>query len=195
VAGFPSPSTAGVAHTFTVTLEDAYGNIASGYSGTVHFTSSDGRASLPANYTFTATDAGVHTFSATLKTAGTQSLTASDTTMASLSGTQGGIKVNQAAASKFIITAPVSVSAGVAFSLTLTVEDAFGNVVTGYSGTVHFSSSDPRASLPGDYTFTAADQGRHTFSGLVLRKKGNQKITIADTLNNSLSASVVVDVL
>jgi hypothetical protein len=195
VAGFPSPSTAGVAHTFTVTLEDAYGNIASGYTGTVHFTSSDGKATLPANYTFTAADAGVHTFSATLKTAGTQSLTARDTTAASLSGMEVGIKVNPAAASKFLLTAPASVSAGTAFSLTLTVEDAFGNVVTGYSGTVHFSSTDPRATLPKNYTFTAADQGLHTFTGLVLRKKGYQTITITDTLNSALTASVVVDVV
>ena len=36
----------------TVTAVDAYGNVATGYTGTVHFTSSDGQAVLPANYTF-----------------------------------------------------------------------------------------------------------------------------------------------
>ncbi len=195
VTGFPSPTTAGVAHTFTVTLEDTYGNIATGYTGTVHFTSSDGKATLPTNYTFTTSDAGQHTFSATLKTAGTQSLTATDTTMASLTGTDAGILVHPAAASQFLINAPASVRSGVSFSLTLTVEDAYGNVVTGYSGTVHFSSSDSSATLPRNYTFTSADQGKHTFSGLVLRKKGYQRITITDTHNSSLSASVIVDVL
>jgi hypothetical protein len=35
----------------------------------------------------------------------------------------------------------------------------------------------------------------HTFTGLVLRKKGYQKITITDTMNGSLTASVIVDVL
>jgi hypothetical protein len=195
VTGFPSATTAGVAGSFTVTLEDAYGNIASGYRGTVHFTSSDPQATLPANYTFTATDAGVHTFSATLKTAGTQSLTATDTTTGSLSGTEAAITVKPAAASKFILSAPASVSAGVAFSLTVTVEDAYGNVVTGYTGTVHFSSTDSKATLPAHYTFTATDQGVHTFTGLVLRKKGYQKITITDTHNSSLTSSVIVDVL
>jgi hypothetical protein len=194
VAGFPSPTTAGVAGNVTVTLKDPYGNIASGYTGTVHFTSSDGKALLPANYTFTAADAGVHTFSATLKTAGTQSLTATDTTTASITGTDAGITVSLAAA-RFVLSAPPTVTHGVAFSLTMTVLDAYGNVVTNYTGTVHFTSTDTMASLPANYTFTAADKGVHTFTGLVLRKRGTQKITLTDTLNSSLTGSVVENVL
>src|SRR5206468_2616239 len=69
VSGFPSPVTAGTAHTLTVTAKDPYGNVATGYRGTVHFTSSDAQAVLPANYLFTASDNGVHSFSVTLKTA------------------------------------------------------------------------------------------------------------------------------
>jgi hypothetical protein len=195
VSGFPSPTTAGVAHTFTVTLRDTYGNIAAGYTGTVHFTSSDAKVVLPANYTFTAADGGVHTFSATLKTAGTQSITATDTTTSNLTSTEGGIEVNAAAASKFVLVAPASVNPGAPFSLTVTVEDAYGNVVVGYSGTIHFSSTDKNAGLPANYTFTATDQGVHTFTALVLYKKGNQKITVADTHNRSLTGSTIVDVL
>jgi hypothetical protein len=195
VAGFPSTATAGVGGNFTVTLKDAYGNIASGYSGTVHFSSSDAKAVLPGNYTFTASDAGTHSFSATLKTAGTQSITAKDTTTASLTSTDGGITVNPAAASKFILTAPASVTAGASFNLTLTVQDAYGNVVTNYTGTVHFSSSDTRGTLPSNYTFTTTDKGVHTFTGLVLRKRGNQQITITDTQNSSLTGSVIENVL
>jgi hypothetical protein len=195
VAGFPSPTTAGVAGTFTVTLKDPYDNIASGYSGTVRVTSSDGKASLPANYTFTAADAGVHTFSATLKTTGTQSITAKDTVTVALTGTDGGITVKPGAASRFILSAPASVSAGVPFSLTITVQDAYGNVVTGYTGTIHFTSTDNTATLPADYTFTVADKGVHTFTGLVLRKRGTQKITITDTLSISLTGSVIENVL
>jgi hypothetical protein len=195
VSGFPSSATAGVAGNVTVTLKDSYGNIANLYTGTVHFTSSDGKASLPANYTFTAADAGVHAFSATLKTAGTQSITVTDTTTASLTGADGGITVKPGAASRFILSAPASVSAGVPFSLTLTVQDAYGNVVTGYTGTVHFSSTDNKATLPANYTFTAADKGVHTFTGLILRKRGTQKITLTDTLNSSLTGSVIENVL
>jgi hypothetical protein len=41
VAGFPSSTTAGVAGTITVTAKDGNGNILTGYTGTVHFTSTD----------------------------------------------------------------------------------------------------------------------------------------------------------
>src|SRR5262249_41371620 len=129
------------------------------------------------------------------KTAGTQSITGTDITTGGLTGTDAGITMNPAAASKFIISAPASVTAGVPFSLVVTVEDAYGNVVTGYTGTVHFSSTDSKATLPKNYTFTTTDKGAHTFTGLVLRTKGNEKITITDTKRSSLTTSVIVDVL
>src|SRR5487761_1618989 len=137
VTGFPSPIPAGAAGSFTVTLKDAYGNVATGYTGTVHLASSDAKAALPANYTFSSGDAGQHTFIATLKTAGTQSITATDTVNASVHGTDSGITVKPAAASKFILVAPSSVQPGVPFSLTVKVEDAYGNIVSGYVGTIH----------------------------------------------------------
>ena len=77
----------------------------------------------------------------------------------------------------------------------MTAYDRFGNVATGYTGTVTFSSTDTRASLPKTYTFTTADQGTHTFTGLVLRKPGYQTIRLTDTLNSALTGSVIRDVL
>ena len=193
VTDFPASTTAGVAHNITVTLKDAYGNIASGYSGTVHFTSSDAKATLPVNYTFTAADAGQHTFSATLRTAGTRSITAADALASALKATESGLTVNAAAASKFLITIPSTITAGVPFNVTFAVQDAYGNVVTGYTGAVHFTSTDRSATLPANYAFTAADKGIHTFAG-VLRKRGKQKITVGDTLNTSLTNTVAVNV-
>jgi uncharacterized repeat protein (TIGR03803 family) len=191
----PSGTTAGSAFTVTLTAEDAYGNTTPGYTGTVHFTSSDARAVLPANYTFTSSDGGQHTFTVTLKTAGSQSVTATDTVTSSISGTASGIAVNPAAAAQFVVSAPASVTHGVAFSVTLTVEDVYGNVVTGYTGTVHFSSSDSTATLPANYTFAAADAGVHKFlNKLILRKKGKQTLTITDTLNSGLTTTVTINV-
>jgi hypothetical protein len=73
-----------------VTAQDAYGNTATGYTGTVHFTSSDGAASLPVNYTFVALDAGVHSFAGgvTLKTGGSQTVTGTDTVTGTITGSQ-----------------------------------------------------------------------------------------------------------
>ena len=72
----PGSATAGSATNVTVTAKDTYGNTATGYLGTVHFTSTDGSASLPGNYAFVSGDTGVNTFPVTLKTAGSQTVTA-----------------------------------------------------------------------------------------------------------------------
>src|SRR5205823_5501927 len=107
VAGFPSPTTAGTAQSFTVTAVDAYGNRTPGFLSPVRFTSTDSSATLPATYTFTSADQGQHTFTATLRTAGTRSITATYAgTGASFSGTQSGITVTPAATARFSIQGP-----------------------------------------------------------------------------------------
>jgi streptogramin lyase len=187
VSGVPTPSTAGAAGSITVTAEDAYGNTVTGYTGTIHFTSSDPQAALPADYTFTAADAGVHTFVLTLKTAGAQSLTA--TASGGITGTQADITVNPAAAASLVVAGfPSPVASGMAGMVTVTVRDAFGNLASGYRGTIHFTSSDPQAVLPAEYTFTGADGGVHTFR-LTLKTAGVQSVAAADTVNPSLTAS------
>jgi hypothetical protein len=193
VSGFPTPTTAGAAHNATVTVHDAYGNTATGYLGTVQLTSSDSQAVLPANYTFTATDAGTHTFSVTLKTAGSQSLTATDTATSTITGTQSGITVNPAAASTLSVNGPAGSTVGVSFSVTVTVRDALGNTATGYLGTVQFTSSDAQAGRPANYTFTAGDGGVHTFS-VTLNTLGSQSVTVTDTATSSITGSASVNV-
>ncbi len=42
----------------TVTIRDPAGNVVPNYTGRVHFTSTDGAAGLPADYTCTLADAG-----------------------------------------------------------------------------------------------------------------------------------------
>src|ERR1700731_4599530 len=94
--------------------------------------------------------------------------------------------------SRFVFTScPASVTAGTPFSVTIAVTDAYGNVVTNYTGKVHFTDSVSGATLPKDYTFTATDQGVHTFTGLVLRTKGVQTLKVSDTKNSSIFGSVV----
>src|SRR5207247_879973 len=99
VTGFTSPTVAGASHSLTVTAKDAYSNTTPAYTGTVAVSSSDSQASLPPNHTFAAADAGVFTFTATLKTAGSQSFTSTDTANGSITGVQSGITVNPAATS------------------------------------------------------------------------------------------------
>lgn len=177
--GLPASTTAGVPQTFTITAQDGFGNVAP-YFGSVSFSSSDSQASLPSFYTFGLADASSHTFSATLRTAGAQSLRVADFFTGTPSGAQA-ITVNPAAAATFAVAGFPATTAGVAHSLTVTARDAFGNVATGYTGTATFSSSDPIASLPANYTFTAADAGVHTFTA-ALKRAGTQFIQVADIL-------------
>jgi Phosphoesterase family/FG-GAP-like repeat len=190
VTGYPSPATAGTSHNFTVIADDAFGNTATGYRGTLTFSSSDGQAVLPANYTFVSSDSGKHTFSATLKTTGSQAITATDTVTSSLQGSQTGITVNPAAASKLVVSGyPSTTTAGASHSLTVTAQDANNNTLTSYLGTIHFTSSDSKAVLPSNYTFTAADAGVHTFTGVILKTAGSQSITATDTMTSSIQGS------
>jgi large repetitive protein len=95
-----------VAFNVVVTSTDGLGSTETGYRGTVHFTSSDPAAVLPANYTFTGADLGTHTFSVTLNTLGTQSITATDTVTGTLTGTQAGINVEYLASTYVALPDP-----------------------------------------------------------------------------------------
>src|SRR5208337_282980 len=142
VTGFPTPIVAGQSGNFTVTAKDPYNNTATGYTGTVAFSSSDPSATLPGHSTLTN---GTGTFSATFNTLGTQSLTATDTVTASITGSQTGIMViTQAeAVAKFVITGfPAFITAGNAGTITVTAENSSSQTLTTYSGTVYFTSSD-----------------------------------------------------
>jgi hypothetical protein len=75
----PSTVAAGVPFSLTVAALDAFGNTATGYLSTVHF-SVTGPSMPMANYTFTAADMGSHTFSnLVLNQTGTYTLNATDT--------------------------------------------------------------------------------------------------------------------
>ena len=190
----PPSVTAGTPFSVTVSAVDAFNNVATTYRGTVHFTTTDTGSGvvLPADYTFTAGDNGTHTFSGVaLATAGSQTVTATDTTTNSVNGTSGTITVTPAAATHMAVSAPPSVTAGTPFSVTVSAVDAFNNVATTYRGTVHFTTTDTGSGvvLPADYTFTAGDNGTHTFSGVALATAGSQTVTATDTTTNSVNGT------
>ncbi len=177
-----------------VTIVDTSGNLAgSNFTQTISFAASCAPlpatgcdpVTLPQPYTFTAADAGTHSFSFTNKVAQTaghvgmpyQVLFSSPQT-----GTSGF--------SVFFVTSsgpsqttnlvfqsmPSSVKSGQPFSSQLVAEDSAGNILTTYTGTVSFSSSDTAATLPSSYTFTPADAGRHIFN-FALATPGNAPST------------------
>jgi hypothetical protein len=188
LVGLPASTTAGTALVLTVRAMDAYGNATPGYAGTVRFTSNDSRAVLPADYTFTAGDAGQHAFAVTLETAAAIEVRARDAAHATLTGAGGPAAVAAAAPAVVTLTYPSTAQAGTAQSLVVSIHDAYENLVTGYTGTLHFTTSDLQASslLP-DYAFTTSDDGTHVFAGVVLKTAGVQSITATDTAHSGFS--------
>jgi hypothetical protein len=185
VSGFPSPTTAGAVHTAVVTARDQYGNTASGYAGVVHLSSTDRQAVLPPDAMLTN---GVGLFSVALRTAGTQSVTATDAAFASLTGTESGISVNPSVATALVMVVPGTVVTGVPFSFSVTAVDSYGNVASGYSGTVHFSSSDTKAVLPANAKLT---NGTGTFTA-TFKTKGFQTLKVTDVALSGLTDALAI---
>ena len=190
VAGLAQNVAAGAQASFQVLALDASGHGVPGYLGTVTFSSSDPQAALPPPYMFTAADRGVANFTATLKTAGSQWIAATDETLTS---NQAHTAVGAAAAASFGVSGVTSGVAGSQNTATVTARDAFGNQAVDYHGTVHFSSSDARALLPADALFMAGineDQGSKTFThGVALVTVGTQSVSVWDTSDPNIAGS------
>jgi hypothetical protein len=175
-------ATAGTAFSITVTAQDGSNNAVTSYSGTVHFTSSDPQAVLPANATLTN---GTGIFSITLKTANGETVTATDTSMASITGTSSGINVASGTATHLIVTAPATASAGPVINFGVTAQDIYGNVATNYAGIVHISTNDAQAAPPANTTLTG---GIGNFS-ITLKTIQSTTITATDTVTASITGT------
>jgi len=81
--GYNGVAAVGQPFDVTVTAYDQFGNVATGYAGTVAITSNDSYAVLPQSATLTN---GVGTFRVTLVTVGTQTISATDTVDSSITG-------------------------------------------------------------------------------------------------------------
>jgi hypothetical protein len=90
--------------------------------------------------------------------------------------------------------APSAAIAGTPFTVTVNVlyQGKPDRVINSH---IHFTSSDPAAVLPGDYYFSAADGGSHTWpNGFTLLTPGKQTISgsIFDATGINGSASIAV---
>jgi hypothetical protein len=173
---------AGNAFSVNVSAVDNNGNVITSFTGAVSLSSSDLIAGLPSSYTFTNADAGKHTFTVTLKTAGNQSVTA---TSGSLIGTSNNIAVSPAAASKLAFgQQPTNGTPATAITPAVTVRelDAFGNLETGDNTsqvTLTLGNANG-ATLSGTTTVTVSG-GVATFSNLSINNAGSGYMLIASS--------------
>jgi PKD repeat protein len=173
VSSYLSPVIAGVAVDFTVTAQDASGNTITNYVGTIHFTSSDPQAALPANYTFISGDNGTHTFNATLKTAGSQFITAIDVVTNTITGTQNSISVNPAFASQIRVETTTNGSGNIVSAQSVTVgssitvysvtRDQYGNFIANAVGT--WSLANKTGTVADSDLVPAGDNKSAVFTG------------------------------
>ncbi|HEV3115484.1 MAG TPA: S53 family peptidase [Gemmataceae bacterium] len=196
----PTSSKAGALFSITVSALDANGNTVTNYTGSVHFTSTDSAAALPADYTFAAGDNGVHTFTATLKSAGNQTITVTDRGTGSIAGS-GTVSVAAAAASRLGFgQQPTNAGVGAVINPAVTVQvlDAYGNVVTGDNidqVTIAIGTNAGGGTLSGSTTATVSG-GVATFSNLSINAAGSgYTLTAASgSLSGATSAAFNVSV-
>lgn len=188
---------AGVPAGVLVEALDASNHVVKGFTDTVQFSTSDKAANiqLPGNYQFQTSDHGVHYFSFTLQTLGSQSLTVTDTNAANPITSSVSVQVNPApVVTHFMIVAPRNVTVGVPTAIDVTALDASNRPVPNYTGTVQFSNTDTAATgLPATYQFTANDHGTHVFM-VTFETAGGQTLEVMDKANNLLLGTVLVQV-
>jgi hypothetical protein len=121
--------------------------------------------------------------------------TITPTTNAGTVTTPPTITVTVGATSQFGITGLASsVDAFVPTSFTVSAEDAGGNVTTGYTGTVAFSSTDTHATLPAKYTFTGANNGTASFTA-DFGTPGSETLAVAQTPGNAITGQATTTVV
>ncbi|HEU4728625.1 MAG TPA: hypothetical protein VFT22_12065 [Kofleriaceae bacterium] len=164
------------------------------FRGTIHLASSDPAAALPPDLTFTAADKGVKIVKVAFKTAGLNSVTASDVSGGARRGT-AVVTVKPAAASTCVASqAPTSAIAGTLVGMVVAIRDPFGNAATGYTGTVRLTATDARASLPGDTTFGPGDAGSRAFSATLVTT-GVQTLSAVDLANPAVRCDVPIAIM
>ncbi len=185
---------AGTPADFEIRAVTPAGTLNPGYRGTVKLTTDDPQATLPADYTFTASDAGKKVLQVTLRRAGVHPVTATDTASSSVTGTTVVLVGPGAAAGCAIGNLPATAAAGAQVGLRVTALDAFGNVATGYTGQIALTSSDAAAQLGAPGTFDPSDLGVRAFS-VQLRTAGNQTVTATDASTPALTCQAPVSVV
>jgi hypothetical protein len=195
----PTSGTAGqaLAPAVTVTVEDPFGNVVTSDVSIVSIGVATGPGGFAAGSTTSVSAvSGVATFNnLVLDTSGTYTLTATDGTLASV--TSGNVVIAVAPATQLVFQqTPASGTAGQALSpsLTVAVEDAFGNLVTSDTSTVTIAvASGPSGFAGGSTTSTAAVSGVATFNNLILDTSGTYTLTLTDgTLTSATTGNIVV---
>ncbi len=196
VSSSAGSTVAGTPVTVTVTAKYTsgpnIGQVDTSYTGTLAMSSSDPNA----NFSLISDSGGVSQYTTTLTTAGSQTVTATDTNTG-LGSSSTSVTVTPGSLNRLAVSAPANAAANLAFSVTVTAQDYYGNTIPSYTGTVSFSGGGAGATLPSAYTYVSGDNGSHTFSVTLGSAGGsatgtNETITATD-MSTSDSGTATVD--
>jgi hypothetical protein len=101
------------------------------------------------------------------------------------------VRVRGAAASALFMSTTSVATSGTPFNATVRAIDPYGNNAADYAGTVTLTSTDPAATLPAPYAYGPADLSQHTFTGVILRTPGTQRITATDSNGFSITSGPI----
>ena len=203
----PVSATAGQATSLTVTVLDAFGNQVAAYLDTVHFTSSDVRRRVACGLSvqiLRRRDAHLLQFDDLLHGRkpddhGHRHAGPGDNGPGHRDGGPGRRPRSSASPAPRPSRTPTMRITSTTWDsrrappremtapFTVTACDPYGNVATGYTGTIQLVSTDPQvaAAMPAPHPFTAADQGVYTFSSVPFDTSGGQTVTATPVTTNS----------
>ncbi|MFI5311545.1 MAG: beta strand repeat-containing protein, partial [Gemmatimonadales bacterium] len=177
ITSAPTTTPANASFSVTVAAQDVDGHVVTGFTGTVTLALTSGPAlGVLSGPTTATTVAGVATFGGlALKPVGTgYVLTASSGALTP--AVSGPIAVTVGPATMLVFTSgPSNITAGQPMpAVTVTAEDANGNVATTFAGTVTIAlGSNPAAGVLTGTTSAAAVAGVATFAGLSVNRAGS----------------------
>ena len=179
----PTAAFVGVSFPFVVTARNPDGSFATGYTGMVHFASTDPNAVLPPDSLLVN---GTGAFSAIFRSVAgpnqTHTVTATDTTNPAIGGSSAPIVVQTTGFARLVLSVPATVTAGTPFRFNITTLDQFGNFVPVTNLRLRFTSTDGSAILPPE------TQGLAPFAA-VLKTAGPQTITVVDLNSAAVGTS------
>jgi subtilisin-like proprotein convertase family protein len=192
----PTTMTSGSQFGLAIGALDAYGNLATGYTGvvTIALENNPGNATLGGPLTATAVG-GIANFHAFITTETAASgYTLQGTAAGLTSVTTGPIAVIPAPATHLVvITQPPSlVTPGGTFGFVVAAEDDFGNIAAGYIGTVSVATPSGSGAVLGGTTTVTPIDGKATFSGLKLTEtNGGVALSVTSTGLTGATTNVV----
>jgi hypothetical protein len=200
VASAVSPQIASVAFPVYMKALDAFGNVKIDYASPATFY--DNKTGGSSEYSPPLLPGGTWTAGFATLTPGvlfTKAETVKVTVQSeNRTGQTNGIVIRGGTAASLLMAVstnqPIS---GDTFSITVTALDQFDNVSPSYTGTVHFTCTDPDplVVMPPDYTFLATDFGSRTWNVPRLISPGPVTLSVTDTAVATMSRNYPVTVL